>query len=146
MIQKERVFHLKLSLVLECSSPLDAMPAHKQVSKQPASANKTGVSKKPAACELFRPYFKVGEIAMKATFDHEVPFSSGMYTAVVMKSVGCGNQTHHVQFVRQLAVEDPAESGAHKQNKKHAFKLCTQTFAQQPCVPSTKFEIVKAVS
>ena len=101
------------------------MPARKQMSKQPASANKTGVSKKPTAGETFRPYFKVGEIAMRATSDHEVPFSNGMYTAMIMKSVGCGNQTHHVQFVRQLAVEveDPAESKAHKQSQKTCSNL-----------------------
>ena len=134
MIQKERVFTLKLSLVLECSSPLGAMPAQKQVSKQPASANKIGVGKTPAASEFYRPHFKVGEIAMKATFDHEVTFSSGMYMAAVMKSVGCGNQTHHVQFVRQLAVEEPATSEAHKQNQKTCFvrtNVCTTTICSK---------------
>ena len=98
------------------------------MSKQPASANKIGVGKTPAAGESYRPHFKVGEIAMKVTFDHEVTFSSGMYMAAVMKSVGCGNQTHHVQFVRLLAVEDPAESEDHKQNQKSCFvhtNVCT---------------------
>ncbi len=109
---KERVFPLKLSLVLERSSPLCAMPAHKQVSIQPAGANKPrwclkpgGVSKKPAAADgRYRPSFKAGDIAMKAAFDHGVPFANGVYTAVVTRNT---KVAHDVQFVRQLAVEDP---------------------------------------
>ena len=85
---------------------------------------------------------------MRATFDHGVPFSSGMYTAVIMKSVGSDwNQTHHVQFMRQLAVdvEDLAESEAHRQNQKTCVvhtNVCTTNII----VPSTKFEIAKVAS
>ena len=85
------------------------MPAHKQVSKQPTGANKkpVGVIKQPAAVDKrHRPYnFQTGDIAMKAAFDHGVPFSNGMYTAVVIKNLNI-NVVHEVQFVRQLAVED----------------------------------------
>ena len=104
------------------------MPAHKKVSKlprlrtepkRPASANKwpAGVGRKTAAQLAaeggwFRPVFKAGDIVMKATFDRGVPFSNGLYTAVVTNShcLKHGNSTtHHVQFVKQMAVEDPVE-------------------------------------
>ena len=62
------------------------MPTCKQVSKKPAGV----ICKKPAAgCGIYRPVFKTGDIAMKAVFDSGVPFSNGVYAAVVtLKCVG----------------------------------------------------------
>ena len=105
----------------------------RQVSKQPANASKThrpaGVGK-----SRFRPAFKVGDIVMKAFFDDGVPFSNGVYTAVITKAAPSGksNQktTHHVQFVKQLAVEDPAELEAHNYQKQKT-RFGAQPFASK---------------
>ena len=140
---KVRAFPLRLSCVLERLSPLCAMPADKRVSKQSAGSNKkpAGVSRKTAAQLAaeggwFRPAFKAGDIVMKAAFDCGVPFSYGLYTAVVTKSAKCKKTTHHVQFVKQLAVEYPVESEAHNQKQKPVL-------VHKRLHPNTKFEIAK---
>ena len=78
------------------------MPTCKQVSKKPAGV----ISKKPAAG--YRPVFKTGDIAMKAVFDSGVPFSNGLYAAVVKKNT---KGPAVVQFVNQVATEDPEQAG-----------------------------------
>ena len=128
------------------------MPAHKHTPKQPAGANKkpVGVSKKPAAADgRYRPSFKIGDIAMKAAFDHGVPLnlSNDVYAAVVIKNT---KVAQGVQFACQLAVQDPAELGVRAKSqtktKKHVLSTdCAQTFAQHTYVPSTNFEIAKVV-
>ena len=104
------------------------MPAHKKpagVIKRPAGSASTG---------LYRPVFKTGDIAMKAVFDAGVPFSNGMYTAVVNKD----SKPAVVEFVRQLAVEDPAEAGACAQKQKQ--KRFVHTFNLVKSVHSAQFQ------
>ena len=98
------------------------MPTCKKVSKKPAGV----ISKKPAAgCSKYRPVFKTGDIAMKAVFDSGVPFSNGLYTAVVKKNT---KGPAVVQFVKQVATEDPEQAGV-PVNKKcfvHRLNLISQ--------------------
>jgi hypothetical protein len=93
------------------------------ISKKPAGV----ISKKPAAgCGVYRPVFKTGDIAMKAVFDSGVPFSNGLYTAVVNKNT---KGPADVQFVKQIATEDPEQAGvpANKTRVVHRLNLicCT---------------------
>ena len=118
--------------VLERLSPLRAMPARKQVSKKPAGV----ISKKPAAGSgQYRPVFKTGDIAMKAVFNPGVPFSNGLYAAVVNKNT---KGPAVVEFVNQIAVENPEELGGRSKQK-----FCPQNILLQTHVPRTTFEIAK---
>ena len=81
------------------------MPTRKPVLKKPAGV----ISKKPAAGSgSYRPVFKTGDIAMKAVFDSGVPFSNGVYVAVVDKNT---TGPAVVQFVNQMATADPEQAG-----------------------------------